>query len=478
VNRIASCLLVVGLCGTLLGADPATTGSTSTTAKDSYLVKRGSVDASIDADGYFEATDPLEIRIRPKAYQGELIILSVAPHGSSVKAGQTILEIDPQEIDRQIAAADNELLTARANAEKAQADTDLGEQGDALAMKVQQDELKHAEDAVKWFDDVDGKQMLKTAELSVQQAKNSVSDQQDELDQLKKMYKSEELTSATADIVVKRALRNLELSKIQQTMQQGRESRVREFDFVNARQKLSLAVDQEKQQLAQLQVTQAQAKVLRQAALTTAKAALAKAEQKAAELKEDRAAMKVTAPEDGVVLFGQFTQGQWQNSNPKALRKGDKATPTQTLITFFVPGKAHFVIDVPEAKVGMLKEQMTARIVPTSLPGAPVTGTCGPSSPTGVQREMGQAFAVPVTLSSVDPRLMPGEKGAAHIDVGAVKDVLVVPVAAVQRGRVRVPGPDDKDAWKDVVCGVSNSEFMEIKSGIAEGDAIYPKAAK
>ena len=65
--------------------------------------------------------------------------------------------------------------------------------------------MKEAEESVKWFETVDGPQMLKGVELNLEQAKNQMNDKGDELDQLKKMYKSEELTNDTADIVVKRA---------------------------------------------------------------------------------------------------------------------------------------------------------------------------------------------------------------------------------------------------------------------------------
>ena len=320
--------------------------------------------------------------------------------------------------------------------------------------------------------------MLKVAELNVKQSKYSVEDQQDELNELKKMYKTEELTSATADIVVKRALRSLEMSQVHMGMQQDRSKKTTEFDFNTARQKLLFAVDQEKQQLAQLQTTQAHSKIIRQTALTSAKAASEKAQQKVSDLKEDLSAFTVKAPSDGVVLYGQLVQGMWQNANPRTLRVGDKAQPAQVLMTFFVPGKLRFMIDVPEAKSGMLKTGAQARVVPTALPQAASMGSCGTASPTGVPKEPGQVFATPVEFLQVDSRLMPGEKGSAHIELQTVKDALLIPIAAVQRGRVRVPGADDKDAWKDVICGVSDSESVQINSGLNEGAEIYPKAAK
>src|SRR2546430_12986465 len=116
-------LLIVCLASSILHAEaPSTSASKPAKDKDTITVKRGTIAASIDADGYFDAVDPLDVRVKPKQYQGELTILSVPAHGAIVKAGQTIIEIDPKEINRQIAAADNELLSAQANADKAQAD--------------------------------------------------------------------------------------------------------------------------------------------------------------------------------------------------------------------------------------------------------------------------------------------------------------------------------------------------------------------
>src|SRR4051794_36094921 len=133
VNRIVLGLIVC-LTSSFLFAEAPATGPSTVPAreKETLTVKRGSINASIDADGYFEAIDPVEVRVRPKQYQGELLILSAAPNGASAKAGESILEIDPKELNRQLAAAENELLAAQANAEKAQADLTLGEQADAL----------------------------------------------------------------------------------------------------------------------------------------------------------------------------------------------------------------------------------------------------------------------------------------------------------------------------------------------------------
>src|SRR5206468_776794 len=173
------------------------------------VVKRGAIHPHIDADGFFEPIDPLEVRVRPEAFVGDLKIVSLAAHGASVKKGGVLLELEGDALKHQIAAADADLANATASVAKAKTDLELGEQADQIAMKVQEKDLANAKAALQWFDDVDGNQMITSAQMQTRTAKAAVEDQQDELDQLKKMYKSEELTNATADIVVKRALRNL-----------------------------------------------------------------------------------------------------------------------------------------------------------------------------------------------------------------------------------------------------------------------------
>ena len=186
-------------------------------------VKHAALKLTVNAGGAFEPIDPFEVRLRFKSYVGDLIVISAAKPGQQVAKDDIILQIDDKQIQRQLASAENDLTAAKANYEKEQSDVALGEKADALAMQVQTEEVKNSQNSLKWWEQVDGKQMLQNADLSVQYSKDSVGDQEDELDQLKKMYKSEELTNATADIVVRRALRALKHATIARKMTEERD---------------------------------------------------------------------------------------------------------------------------------------------------------------------------------------------------------------------------------------------------------------
>jgi multidrug efflux pump subunit AcrA (membrane-fusion protein) len=393
-----------------------------------------------------------------------------------------LLELDATQIKRQVASAESELASAKANYEKAQADVKLGDEADALAMKMQEDEVKNAENGLKWWENVDGKHMLENADLAVKNAKDSVEDQNDELDQLKKMYKSEELTNATADIVVKRALRQLDRSKIGLRMTEERADKTRKNDYEVSHTRIGYGVEQQKQALDRLKAQQAQAKIARQGALNGAKLALEAAEERQANIKGDLDQFAIRAPQSMTVFYGQLSNGSWSNNNARLLRPGEKIIlnpghlPPAVQMTGFSPGKLKFVADVPEEKILLVERGQKVTIAPTALPQANIDGTAG-DLPKAASSG-GSTFDVPVELNSVDPKIEPGMRGNAKFMNGHDEKVLLVPNTAIRDKKVWLHQSDGTDKEVEVTTGRSDSENTEIKSGLSEGDQVLTTAKK
>ena len=476
MRRTALALLIGLLLVSLLTAQPTAPATQPDADGETTTVKRGDLSATIDLEGYFEPAEAFEVRVRPKAYQGELVVESAVPQGTLLTKGQNLLTVESTEVKRQLATAENELATAQANLAKAQADVQLGEAADALAMKVQQQELSNAEAGLKWWEEVDGAHVVKAAELAVKTAKDNVEDQGDELEQLRKMYKSEELTSATADIVVKRALRTLERAKVTQGMQEARETKVKGFDYTVARTKLLFAIEQQKQALAELTAKQQQQAVLRKTALASAQVNLEKAQQKSDDLKSDLAQFSAEAPFDGMVYAGEFVQGRWPGANSKTLRKDEKVQPGTVVLTLVPTGKLRLVLDVPESKLALVKPEMKVRVIPVSAPDAAFTSTLGAPAPVATMRDNQTVYSTPVAMEKTDPRLAAGQRAAARIDVEVV-DALLVPSSAVAKGRVKVKAADGKSEWRDVISGHTDGDVVEIRDGLKEGDQVFTKAS-
>ncbi len=318
--------------------------------------------------------------------------------------------------------------------------------------------------------------MLRLADLQVKMQKSQVEDQDDELDQLRKMYKTEDLTTATADIVIKRALRRLEVSKEMLKMQEEKRDKTKTFDYAIVKQRTVDAVAQAQQALTSLKNVQAQAAVTRKSGLATARIASEQAEQKLADLKSDQANFSFKAAEDGMVIYDQLPEAQ-PGSDKRALKTGDKLTAGQLVMRVVYPGRSKMDVTLTEAQAFWIDPGMRARVTPTAFPQISYDGTCGPVVGGNRASPPGFGFVVPVTLPQTDARLVPGMKASVKIEAGKVDDVLVIPISAVSGGKVSLK-KDGKTEDRAVVLGKSDGEKVEVKEGLTAGDEILAKVGK
>ncbi len=461
---------------------PATTQASDEKKDDTVAkVERGTIDLRLDLDATFEPVDPFEVRLKTKAYQGEYTIVRAADPGARVKKGDVLLEIDAKQARRQLAAAENELTVARANLDKAKADVALGAAADELAIKAASDGVRYAEDGVKWWDDNDAKAVVAMTNINDKITAFQVDSAVDELDQLRKMYKSEDLASETADIVIKRATAVLDIYRGMREANGYELRKLREYILGRNREELTRGVDATKQSVDQLKASQAQGVVARKAAETTAQLAVDAAADKLDDLKRDADLLTVRSDADGVVVYGAFKSGTWAALPPEQLKSGEKVQPQQVLMTVFAPGKLRATAGVGESKLTLVKRGQKVRVTPALLSDVTYDGTLASVKLTGAGGSPEQTFEATIDLPPVDERIAPGFKASAVIDNGKLENVLTVPVTAVGKGRVWVKtgeGKDAKEEPRDVVVGRSDGMNVEIKSGLTEGEQVLKQAKK
>jgi len=450
------------------GASPAST-QTSAPSTPTTAIKRGSLSIVVDAQGAFEPVDPFEARLKLKAYQGELLIKSIAANGAAIKKGDVLLEIDSATMQRTLAAAENEDLAAKANLAKAEADIKVAQEADVLAERQQQDARKQAEDQVKWFETVDGPQTLKQVELGLQQSKDQMDDQQDELDQLKKLYKADDLTNATADIVVKRAVRNLDLYKTLYAMAGERANKVRTFSYPITKQRVYDNLTTAREQYAMFETAQQQAKVLRQTTLEAVRAAAVAAGMKLDDLKADANLLTFRAPFDGSLCYGQVVNGNWSGGDPRTMRAGEHVAGQAVLMTLYQPGRLKIALDLPEAKFFAIQPGQKASISPVAEPELKYEGMCEPGPKTPAAG--GAGYAMTLSTGNVDPKLVPGMKAQIHMDVPLVDNVLLAPTTAIVKSTAWVKTANAIES-RHVMTGRSDGKSIEILSGLHEGDQV------
>lgn len=444
--------------------------------EETVAAQKGNLTPVFELEAIYEALESAELKLRLEAYQGDLTVLKIAPAGESVKKGDLLFSLDKAAIEKQIAALENDLRVARATHEKTQADLAIGAKADALALHQATTAVKDAEISLKSFEEVEGKHMVAQLELNVKFMEDALHDQTEELAQLEKMYKSEELTNATSEIVVRRARRNMERTKTSLDMGRLEAANVKTVRYPQQRSGLAHAIDVARNTLDGVKAAQALSKVQREVEASKAKAALALLEEQAAKLKSDLAKFTWTAPMDGRVFYGQFQHGAWATGEQVApmLLPGEKVQAGQVLLTICGPS-TRARADLAEADYFDVGPGLAATVAPAALPESKREGTVRAKGTVAAMKGAGSAFEVRIEFKEPPADLLPGMKGKATIKGQELKDVVLVPSQAVagQGGKCMLNvSKDGKTSPREVTVGKSDGKLTQIKTGLEAGEKV------
>lgn len=197
------------------------------------------------------------------------------------------------------------------------------------------------------------------------------------------------------------------------------------------------------------------------------------AEQRETELRSNIDRMKVRAPRDGIVIY---YVDPWRGTKKKvgdSVGKDDKVLETDDLTVMIARGE---VDEVDSARI-LVGQRVTLRLdahPDTEFGGriesiGKIVQRASPKNPLKVMR-------LDIALDQTDPqRMLPGMHFRGSIEIGSVKDVVVVPNDAVS---VTSSGPV---VWRKagrgvertlVALGKRNRDEVEVRSGVAAGDLV------
>ena len=170
----------------------------------------------------------------------------------------------------------------------------------------------------------------------------------------------------------------------------------------------------------------------------------------------------------------------------KSMKEGDNidATTSGYLAVIYDMSVLTFDLRVDELDIGKIELGQTVEITAEAYPGEVYYGWVETINIDG-QTASG-VTVYPVTVHIKDAgKLLPGMNINAEVICEEVKNVLTIPMEAVRQGNtVWVPGPGALDAEGklidadklqevDITIGRNNRDFIEVTSGLAEGDIVF-----
>jgi multidrug resistance efflux pump len=453
--------------------------SDGTAAPATLKVKRQRFKIDVALDGLFEAQHATEVVLRSKEWS-DFEVLSAVEHGVTVAAGDVLVTLDTEKIDKTIADLQREQALARLGLQEAESLLAAQRIGLPMDLWTAERNKRIADEDMRYFIDVDRPLSERIVAFNVKTAENFLAYAQEELRQLEKMYKADDLVEETEEIVLKRTRDSVERAKFMAEIMRNERDSFLKMRLPRADEAIKAAADRQALDTQKAKATLPLALRRSELALEKLKIDSDRSEEKLKRLLADRSAMIVKAPVAGVVYYGRCNRGKWsgQDSLAEKLRRGGRLTADDVFMTIVEPRPLTVRCGVPEKQLQNVVGGLKAIVRPTGYPDLRL--------PAIVQSVSG----IPLGAKDFDLRLtVANDEAAAAVVPGMSCDVrliayqkadaLLVPVSAVgsdddepQKQFVSLVGKDGKTTRRQVTPGRRSDKQVEILAGLAEGDEI------
>lgn len=438
-----------------------------------HKVKSDLFELKIEVDGVFESANSTRISVIPKAW-GDLTVVEAAPHGTTVKKGDILARFDTVKLAEQVDDLEKARPLAELTFKLAQQELAALEKTTPLTLEAARNAKMHAEEDLAYWEDKGREMDERDAKENVSQLENYLLYSREELNQLEKMYKADDLTEETEEIILKRARDSVHqyVWNLEQT--KARTERQLTTSIPRRQQTSARAVKQ--QQIAWRMAEATLPEQLKQKRLEIAgqERGLKKSAGKLDELRSDLEALTVRAPHDGIVYYGVSSRGKWITASTVArkLIPGQKVMPREIFMTLVKPDPLQIRAAVPEAKMQHLATGLEGIAAPAWNPDAEFKTKVRDISFVPYSNNTFDAFFTVPKRGEDAPALYPGMNCKIRIDLYKNEKALAVPKKAVRKeGNSHFVYLKDGKKRK-VKTGKSNATMTEILEGLKEGDEV------
>lgn len=179
----------------------------------------------------------------------------------------------------------------------------------------------------------------------------------------------------------------------------------------------------------------------------------------------------ITSPIKGTIVDKNYNAGETTEAN-------------QVLCTIYDLSYLTMTLSVDELDIASIEVGQSVSIVADAVKDTTYTGTVTKVSVAGTSSGSATTYPVTIRIDETDG-LLPGMSVDATIELASAEDVLAIPSAALNRGDtvlvtaaangtlVESTTEDGEDYYSvEVTTGVSGDDYIEIVSGLQEGDTV------
>ncbi len=457
-----------------------------------YTLKRADLPITVTERGNLESQKNTEIRceVENLAFdRSGTQILSIVPNGAAVKKGHLLVELDSAPLREKL---DEQYVTyeqARAKMIQAQARYENQLTQNRTQLEEAKLEMQLAELSLKMYVDEDHgtyQISLQQLELRIQKAKNQIAEalaalamQKIDRDGIEMLYKLGYRNKGDLEQAMYRYLQAEDnLVAAQNTLKKAMAefNKLKAFEYEMEKARLAGALASAERKLEQVKRDNEAKLAEAKAAKIAAEREFKKEEEQLNKYKEQLEKCKIYAPHDGMVVYA--TRGHWGQTVD--IQEGAFVRERQKILE--LPDLKHMQVKltVHESVLNQVKIGLPATIKVDAFPDKVYEGTVKSvvvlPNPVGWLSSDIKVYETIVTIDEEAEKLKPGMTAVAEIHVDRLRNVLSVPVQAIAER--------DKQTWcyvkteegnivkRLVVLGRSNDKFVQVKSGMTEGEQV------
>jgi multidrug efflux pump subunit AcrA (membrane-fusion protein) len=443
-----------------------------------HVVTRGVIKVKAQFDAVAEAIEAEPIKFSPKSWM-DLTVIEAVAHGSRVKKGDLLVKLDVDKLRDQIEDLEADRPASSLTMELAQAELENLRQTTPQKLDAAKRAKKNASDDYTYFENTGRPSREKNAKFMVKSSEQRLMGANEELKQLEKMYKADDLTEETEEIVLKRQRFAVEAAEF--SLQNSREFAERELKSSLPREYETLKNAKRDQELALslAEITVPKALTKKQLDFEKLKRDQQKAERKLNDLRYDLDMLTQRAPMDGVAYYGACENGRWTTGAMlgKKLVPGGKLMPNEIVMTIVNPERLRLRAVVSEADLGNYTANMKGEATPLSSPNNKLPVRLDDISLVPLP---GGGFDATLSLTkNKSVSLLPGMTCKVAFTGIEKKVAAAVPKSAVFSDPtskfVYVQKKDGSNEKRIVKTGESDDSLIEITEGVSEGDKVLLK---
>jgi HlyD family secretion protein len=428
------------------------------------------------ANGELVAKNQMEIRNK---VESRTTIVEIIAEGTMAKAGDLLIKLNDEELKNRIAEEELAVIEARTNYESAQTAEKIQKSENDSKLRAAESKLSIAKLTYQQWEAGDVIKQRQNLDLGVEKAQKNLDRLKSKWENSQVLFLKEFLSKDELDrdeiafIEAKSALETAELEKkVYNEYQFHKDAEQKRRDVEEATAELERVVEENEINLR-----------AKEANTTNRQRQLALRDEKLTELRQQFEFCTITAPRDGLVVYGSSVQSDnWRWQSEGGLSVGREVGTNDLLIALPDTSEMTASVKVHESIAGRVRPGQAVSVkveaIDRTIPG--IVSSVGVLAESGGWRDPNRReYTVKVDLNPDAARsagLKPTMRCEARIELGRVNDVLAVPVQSVfNEGAVRYvlrPNAAGRFDRVPVMLGRTSDTDAEIVKGLGDGDRV------